>query len=59
MKPMCRYFVYCDHPADGTIDHPLLGAVPCCQRCAGVVGLDLQPVEEETALRSTSKSGVE
>jgi hypothetical protein len=31
---VCRWFALCDHPAVGVIKHPILGLVPCCQRCA-------------------------
>jgi len=32
--PVCEWFAKCDHPAVGVIAHPVLGDVPCCQRCA-------------------------
>lgn len=41
-EPTCEYFARCGQPADGTIDHPVPGAVLCCERCARVVGLALQ-----------------
>lgn len=37
----CQWFA--PNEADGTIAHPVLGDVPCCQRCAGKVGLELSP----------------
>ena len=30
----CRWFLRCDNPATTTVPHPILGAVPCCDRCA-------------------------
>ena len=30
---MCKWFALCDHPATQTRKHPVLGAVPICDRC--------------------------
>lgn len=30
----CQWFLMCDRPAVTTVKHPVLGDVPCCQRCA-------------------------
>lgn len=30
----CQWYVMCDHEAIGVSEHPILGAVPICQRCA-------------------------
>lgn len=30
----CRWFAACLRPATTTVAHPLLGDVPCCDRCA-------------------------
>lgn len=38
----CEYFALCDRPAEGTVAHPILGDVPCCQRCADRVEVELQ-----------------
>jgi hypothetical protein len=34
-KPVtvCEWFALCDHEATGTMSHPVLGAVPICDRC--------------------------
>jgi hypothetical protein len=31
--PPCMAFLKCANPATTTTPHPLLGDVPCCQRC--------------------------
>ena len=47
----CEWFALCDRVADGLRAHPILGAVPVCERCAGVVG---EPItsDERQALAS-------
>ena len=30
----CEWFLRCDNVADRLVDHPLLGGVPTCERCA-------------------------
>ncbi len=35
----CLWFALCDHPAIGTVSHPIIGEVPTCQRCADKLGL--------------------
>lgn len=30
----CEWFLLCPNPADGLVEHPILGEVPCCDRCA-------------------------
>lgn len=37
----CRWYALCDNTADGHVEHPVLGRVPCCQRCATRHGLTL------------------
>lgn len=32
--PTCEWFALCANDSAGTIKHPILGDVPCCQRCA-------------------------
>jgi len=39
----CEYFAMCDRHAAGTTSHPVLGAVPTCQRCADRFDLDVRP----------------
>jgi len=33
LKTTCRWFARCDNIAVTTEPHPILGAVPICQRC--------------------------
>jgi hypothetical protein len=37
----CEWFARCPNPADGVVDHPVLGNVPTCQRCADRFELSL------------------
>jgi hypothetical protein len=30
----CRWFALCNRPATTAVPHPVLGMVPCCDRCA-------------------------
>lgn len=36
--PTCQWFAGCGRPATGTTPHPILGAVPTCDRCAEFAG---------------------
>lgn len=38
---MCEWYALCDREAVGYVWHPILGDVPCCQRCADKHGLTL------------------
>ena len=40
--PICGWFLLCGRPAVTTVPHPVLGDVPCCDRCATFA---LGPVE--------------
>ncbi len=33
----CEWFALCTNEATGMYEHPILGAVPICQRCADKV----------------------
>jgi len=46
--PTCRWFALCDHPAAGTVAHPILGPVPTCTRCTNRLGLALVPYPSST-----------
>jgi hypothetical protein len=30
---ICRWFLFCENPAEGVEEHPILGDVPICQPC--------------------------
>lgn len=44
-KVICGWFALCDHVADGYIEHPALGPVPTCRRCADKSGGELVECE--------------
>lgn len=46
--PVCAWYALCDHGADGTVSHPVLGDVPTCRRCADKHALDLVPYSAPT-----------
>lgn len=50
---MCDYFVGCDRPAVGTLDHPLAGRVDACQRCADLGRFSLLPLHATPGSPST------
>lgn len=37
--PACEWFALCTNTADGLTQHPILGYVPICFRCAKIAGL--------------------
>ena len=37
----CNYFALCSNEATGVVEHPVLGYVPTCRRCADTVGVHL------------------
>ena len=42
----CRWYALCDNAADGYVEHPILGDVPTCERCASRHELILMPNKE-------------
>lgn len=42
-RPLCEWYALCTNTAVGTVVHPVLGAVPCCQRCADKHELSVEP----------------
>lgn len=42
MDTICEWFLLCTNRANGTVKHPILGAVPTCKRCADKLDLVLQ-----------------
>lgn len=40
----CEWFLLCENPAQGVVNHPFLGDVPTCQRCAEKLGLEFEPI---------------
>ena len=38
MELQCEWFAGCDRPTMMAVEHPVLGWVPCCQRCSDAVG---------------------
>lgn len=41
----CEYYALCTKLADGVVEHPILGSVPTCRRCADKHDLTLLPRE--------------
>ena len=41
----CHWYALCDRPAAGIVEHPILGDVPTCGRCADRHDLTLVEVE--------------
>ena len=42
MDEICQYFALCTNRADGYVKHPILGNVPCCERCARIMEIKLE-----------------
>jgi hypothetical protein len=40
-KQLCEWFALCTNQAAGVVEHPVLGQVPTCQRCAAKLSLTL------------------
>lgn len=41
MAPVCEWFAFCTRESSGVVEHPILGDVPTCERCANKLDLDL------------------
>lgn len=41
-RDTCQWFARCSNPADGIVEHPILGEVPCCDRCARQLDLPIE-----------------
>ena len=44
-RVVCGQFALCDRIADGYVEHPVLGPVPTCRRCAAKSGGELVECE--------------
>lgn len=38
---VCAWFARCTNTTRRALEHPILGPVPCCDRCAGAAAVDL------------------
>jgi hypothetical protein len=47
----CEYFLDCRRPADGLVNHPILGLLHSCRVCAATVGLPMEVGIEALNLR--------
>lgn len=47
---ICEWFARCTNITSTVVAHPILGHVPCCQRCAEVVGMDASELIEINTL---------
>lgn len=43
----CELFLLCENEATGVVEHPILGYVPGCKRCATKLDAVLIPAEFE------------
>lgn len=41
---VCEWFLLCTNEATGVVHHPAR-RVPCCDRCAGIGGVELHPFD--------------
>jgi hypothetical protein len=44
---LCEWFALCARQADGYAVHPIIGAVPICQRCGDRMGVTVHPFDAE------------
>jgi len=38
-EPTCQWFALCTNGTTQGVNHPVLGLVPCCTRCAEKMGM--------------------
>lgn len=50
---MCNWYAMCDIEPVGVVQHPILGLVPTCQRCAGKHSLVFET--DESAARGSDQ----
>lgn len=53
-EQMCEWFLLCENPATREIMHPIIGAVPTCERCATIALTDKTTLNTHSAAVSSS-----
>ena len=53
-KVVCEWYARCTHAAVGVVEHPILGPVPTCARCAAKHDLDVSEVTFEVTFEGAS-----
>lgn len=47
LRPICGWFAKCTNPSNALVDHPVLGTVFICDRCAAKTGQQVIPCRFE------------